>query len=54
LAKLEKDLEQTRKKLGDPNMLAKAPPEKVEQWRAHEFALVKQAASLRESLAKLP
>ena len=53
LAKVEKDLEQTRRKLSDTNMLAKAPPEKVEQWRAHEMYLVKQEASLRESLRKL-
>jgi valyl-tRNA synthetase len=53
LAKVEKDLEQTRRKLADVNMLAKAPPEKVGQWRAHEFYLTKQEAALRESLAKL-
>jgi valyl-tRNA synthetase len=53
LAKVEKDLESTRRKLGDSNMLAKAPPEKVEQWRATEIHLLKQENSLRESLRKL-
>jgi len=53
LAKVEKDLEQTRRKLGDAGMLAKAPPEKIEQWRAHEFYLLKQEKSLSESLTKL-
>ena len=54
LAKVEKDLEQTRKKLGDANMLAKAPPAKVEDWRNLEVALAEKEKSLRESLAKLP
>jgi valyl-tRNA synthetase len=53
LAKVEKDLEQTRRKLGDANMLAKAPPAKVEEWRALEVALVEKEKSLRESLRKL-
>jgi len=53
LAKVEKDLEQTRKKLGDPNMLAKAPPEKLEGWRALEISLAEKQKSLQESLAKL-
>ncbi|MCE0498898.1 MAG: valine--tRNA ligase [Methylacidiphilales bacterium] len=53
LAKVEKDLEQTRRKLGDANMLAKAPPAKVEEWRALEVSLVEKEKSLRESLEKL-
>jgi valyl-tRNA synthetase len=53
LAKVEKDLEQTRKKLGDANMLAKAPPAKVEEWRALEITLTAKENSLRESLEKL-
>ncbi len=53
LAKVEKDLEQTRKKLGDANMLAKAPPAKVEEWRALEVTLIEKEKSLRESLGKL-
>jgi valyl-tRNA synthetase len=53
LAKVEKDLEQTRRKLGDPNMLAKAPPAKVDEWRALEASLAAKEKSLRESLAKL-
>jgi len=53
LAKIEKDLEQTRRKLGDANMLAKAPPAKVEEWRALEVSLAAKEKSLRESLAKL-
>jgi valyl-tRNA synthetase len=53
LAKVEKDLEQTRRKLGDANMLAKAPPAKVEEWRALEVSLMEKEKSLRESLAKL-
>jgi valyl-tRNA synthetase len=53
LARVEKDLEQTRRKLGDANMLAKAPPAKVEEWRAHETALAGKEKSLRESLKKL-
>ena len=53
LAKAEKDLEQTRRKLGDPNMLAKAPPSKLAEWRALEEALVEKETSLRDSLAKL-
>ena len=53
LAKVEKDLEQTRRKLGDANMLAKAPPAKVEEWRALEISLADKEKSLRESLGKL-
>jgi valyl-tRNA synthetase len=53
LAKVEKDLEQTRRKLGDANMLAKAPPAKVEEWRALETSLVEKQKSIRESLGKL-
>jgi valyl-tRNA synthetase len=53
LAKVEKDLEQTRRKLGDANMLAKAPPAKVEEWRALEVTLITKEKSLRESLGKL-
>jgi valyl-tRNA synthetase len=53
LSKVEKDLEQTRRKLGDPNMLAKAPPAKLEEWRALEASLAEKDRSLRESLAKL-
>ena len=53
LAKIEKDLEQTRRKLGDPNMLAKAPPAKIEEWRALEISLAEKEKSLRESLEKL-
>ena len=53
LAKVQKDLEQTRRKLADPNMLAKAPPAKLEEWRALEVALAEKEKSLRESLAKL-
>ena len=53
LSKVEKDLEQTRRKLGDANMLAKAPPAKVEEWRALETALAAKEKSLRESLGKL-
>jgi len=53
LAKVEKDLEQTRRKLGDANMLAKAPPAKVEEWRALEISLAEKEKSLRASLTKL-
>jgi valyl-tRNA synthetase len=53
LAKVEKDLEQTRRKLGDANMLAKAPPAKIEEWRLLEISLVEKEKSLRESLKKL-
>ena len=53
LSKVEKDLEQTRRKLGDSTMLAKAPVVKVEQWRALEITLVEKQKSLHESLAKL-
>ena len=53
LAKVEKDLESTRRKLGDANMLAKAPPAKVEEWRALEITLAAKETSLRESLEKL-
>ncbi len=53
LAKVEKDLESTRKKLGDANMLAKAPPAKVEEWRALEATLIAKEKSLMESLGKL-
>ncbi len=52
LAKVEKDLEQTRRKLGDANMLAKAPPAKVEQWQALELHLAEKEKSLKENLAK--
>ena len=50
LAKVAKDLEQTRKKLGDANMLAKAPPAKVEEWRALEATLAAREKSIRETL----
>ena len=53
LAKVEKDLEQTRKKLGDANMLAKAPPAKIEEWRKLEGTLAEKEKSLRDSLGKL-
>jgi valyl-tRNA synthetase len=53
LAKVEKDFESTRRKLGDANMLAKAPPAKVEEWRALEVSLAAKEKSLRESLDKL-
>jgi valyl-tRNA synthetase len=53
LSKVEKDLESTRRKLGDANMLAKAPPAKVEEWRALEVSLASKEKSLRESLGKL-
>jgi valyl-tRNA synthetase len=53
LAKVEKDLEQTRRKLSDTNMLAKAPAAKVEEWRALEISLVEKQKSIRESLGKL-
>ena len=53
LAKVEKDLESTRRKLGDASMLAKAPPAKVEEWRALEVSLVEKEKSLRESLDNL-
>ena len=53
LVKVEKDLESTRRKLGDANMLAKAPPAKVEEWRALEVTLVAKEQSLRESLRKV-
>ena len=53
LLKAQKDLDQTRRKLGDATMLAKAPAVKVEQWRALEVALAEKETSLRESLAKL-
>jgi valyl-tRNA synthetase len=50
LAKVIKDLEQTRKKLNDPNMQAKAPPAKLDEWRALEMILVEKEASIREAL----
>ncbi len=53
LAKVQKDLEQSRRKLGDANMLAKAPTAKVEEWRALEISLAEKEKSLRESLDKL-
>jgi valyl-tRNA synthetase len=53
LAKVEKDLDSTRRKLGDANMLAKAPPAKVEEWRALEVTLIAKEKSLRESLGKI-
>jgi valyl-tRNA synthetase len=52
LVKVTKDLEQTRKKLGDASMLAKAPPAKVEEWRALEVTLTAKDKSVRESLAR--
>jgi valyl-tRNA synthetase len=52
LAKVTKDLEQTRKKLGDANMLAKAPPAKIEEWRKLETDLATREKSIRESLDK--
>jgi valyl-tRNA synthetase len=53
LAKVTKDLEQTRKKLGDANMLAKAPSAKVDEWRALEVTLVAREKSIRETLGRL-
>jgi valyl-tRNA synthetase len=53
LAKVQKDLEQTRRKLTDPNMLAKAPPAKLEEWRALELILVEKEASVVASLRNL-
>ena len=53
LVKVQKDLEQTRRKLGDANMLAKAPPAKLEEWRTLEVTLAGKEASLTESLKKL-
>ena len=50
LAKVTKDLEQTRRKLGDPNMLAKAPPAKLEEWRALEATLAAKEKSVRAAL----
>jgi len=50
LAKVIKDLEQTRKKLNDPNMQAKAPAAKLDEWRALEMILVEKEASIREAL----
>jgi valyl-tRNA synthetase len=52
LAKVTKDLEQTRKKLTDPNMRAKAPAAKLDEWRALEMILIEKEASIRESLEK--
>ncbi|HEX4138891.1 MAG TPA: valine--tRNA ligase [Candidatus Methylacidiphilales bacterium] len=52
LAKVGKDLEQTRKKLNDPNMQAKAPPAKLDEWRALEMILVEKEASIREALER--
>jgi len=37
-------------KLGDPNMLAKAPPAKLDEWRALETSLIEKEKSLRDSL----
>jgi valyl-tRNA synthetase len=53
LAKVLKDLEQTRRKLNDPNMQAKAPPAKLDEWRALEMILVEKEASIREALDRL-
>jgi valyl-tRNA synthetase len=52
LAKVIKDLEQTRKKLNDPNMQAKAPPAKLDEWRALEMILIEKEASIREALGR--
>jgi valyl-tRNA synthetase len=52
LARVEKDLEQTRRKLNDPNMQAKAPPAKLDEWRALEMILVEKEASIREALER--
>jgi valyl-tRNA synthetase len=52
LAKVTKDLDQTRKKLGDANMLAKAPPAKIDEWRKLELDLAAKETSIREGLAK--
>ena len=53
LLKVTKDLDQTRKKLGDANMLAKAPPAKVEEWRALETTLIAKEKSVSENLTRL-
>jgi valyl-tRNA synthetase len=53
LTRVQKDLEQTRRKLNDPNMQAKAPPAKLDEWRGLELILIEKEASIRESLERL-
>lgn len=53
LSKVEKDLESTRKKLGDPAMLERAPAAKVQEWRDLEVVLVEKQTTLKERLARL-
>jgi valyl-tRNA synthetase len=53
LAKMRKDLELTDKKLNDSNMLAKAPAEKVTQWRELAKELAGKEAKLKKQLNSL-
>jgi valyl-tRNA synthetase len=53
LEKATKDLELTEKKLTDPNMIAKAPPERVTEWRALADEIKSRLLRLQERLQQL-
>jgi valyl-tRNA synthetase len=53
LEKAAKDLELTEKKLNDPNMIAKAPPERVAEWRALADEIKSRLLRLQERLQQL-
>ncbi|MDD5262243.1 MAG: valine--tRNA ligase [Methylacidiphilales bacterium] len=53
IAKAQASLERESKKLENTAMLAKAPPEKVEEWRALKAEAESQLAKFREQLVSL-
>lgn len=50
LTKTEKDIEVTDKKLANKQVIAKAPPEKVQGWRDHAAVLAAKRERLREQM----
>ncbi len=53
LQKLSKDIELTQKKLSDPNMIQKAPPEKVTEWKQALETLAQKQKRLTEQMEML-
>lgn len=53
VAKAEADLARERKKLENQEMLAKAPPEKVEEWRRIEREAAERLAKLQDQIGQL-
>jgi valyl-tRNA synthetase len=53
LAKIRKDIDLTAKKLDNADIIAKAPPEKVAEWRDHFASLHGKHARLEEQIDNL-